>query len=248
MSTFQLLKSGASFRPERVATVAHLFTGKKKEEKKLEVAKEEPEAAVTEMPDIDEIDKELEKVKNQVGEVEKTAKGGSKKVMKQLEDLQTMFKHIQNKRREALISLNKRYKIKVEGAVNEHEVPDPVETFEKMQSKFGLSTQFIRRLKENECLKPTPVQMQTIPLMYHGHSAVVLAETGSGKSLAFITPLLHKIKHGDGLKAIVLSPTRELTIQLYKEFLIFASADSKTSPRVKFMRKALYPKNEDQFK
>jgi hypothetical protein len=78
MSTFQLLKSGASFRPERVATVAHLFTGKKKEEKKLELAKEEPEAAVTELPDIDEIDKELEKVKNQVGEVEKTAKSGSK--------------------------------------------------------------------------------------------------------------------------------------------------------------------------
>jgi superfamily II DNA/RNA helicase len=70
----------------------------------------------------------------------------------------------------------------------------------------------MRRLKENECLKPTPVQMQTIPIMFSGKSAVVLAETGSGKSLAFITPLLHKLKHGDGLKAIVLSPTRELTI------------------------------------
>ena len=140
MSTFQLLKSGASFRPEKVATVAHLFAGKKKEEKKLKMAKEEPQAAETELPDIDEIDKELEKVKNQVGEVEKTAKGGSKKVMKQLEDLQTMFKHLKNKRRESLISLNKRYKIRVDGAANEHEVPEPVETFEKMQSKFGLST------------------------------------------------------------------------------------------------------------
>ena len=48
--------------------------------------------------------------------------------------------------------------------------------------------------------------------MFAGQSAVVLAETGSGKSLAFITPLLHKIKYGDGLKAVVLSPTRELTI------------------------------------
>ncbi len=133
MSTFQLLKSGASFRPEKVAPVAHLFSGKKMEEKKVEVAKAEPHGNESELPDIDEIDKELVKVKNQVGEVEKTAKGGSKKVMKQLEDLQTMFKHIQNKRREALISLNKRYKIKVEGAANEHEVPEPVETFEKMQ-------------------------------------------------------------------------------------------------------------------
>jgi superfamily II DNA/RNA helicase len=39
-----------------------------------------------------------------------------------------------------------------------------------------------------------------------------LAETGSGKSLAFIAPLLHILKNGDGLKAIVVSPTRELTI------------------------------------
>lgn len=78
----------------------------------------------------------------------------------------------------------------------------------------------------------------------------MLAETGSGKSLAFITPLLHLIKHGQGLKAIVLSPTRELTIQLYKEFLIFSGAgtdSSKNTPRVKFLRKALFPKNQEQF-
>lgn len=52
-------------------------------------------------------------------------------------------------------------------------------------------------------------------------SAIVLAETGSGKSLAFIAPLLEMIKRGDGLSAIVIAPTRELTIQLYKEFLMF---------------------------
>ena len=51
--------------------------------------------------------------------------------------------------------------------------------------------------------------------------AIVLAETGSGKSLTFIVPLLEMIKRGDGLKALVIAPTRELTIQLYKEFLMF---------------------------
>jgi superfamily II DNA/RNA helicase len=64
--------------------------------------------------------------------------------------------------------------------------------------------------------------MQAIPVLFSRRSAIVLAETGSGKSLAFIAPMLHLLKHGDGLKAVVVSPTRELTIQLYKEFLMFS--------------------------
>ena len=62
MSTFQLLKSGASFRSDKIAPVAHLFSEKKKEEKKqekiLEIEKKEETEA--EFPDVDEIDKELE--------------------------------------------------------------------------------------------------------------------------------------------------------------------------------------------
>jgi len=54
--------------------------------------------------------------------------------------------------------------------------------------------------------------MQAIPVLFNRRSAIVLAETGSGKSLAFIAPMLHLLKNGDGLKAIVVSPTRELTI------------------------------------
>jgi len=49
-----------------------------------------------------------------------------------------------------------------------------------------------------------------------------LAETGSGKSLAFAVPILNMVSRGQGLKAVVLAPTRELTIQLYKEFLILS--------------------------
>ena len=75
------------------------------------------------------------------------------------------------------------------------------------------------------------------------------AETGSGKSLAFIVPLLEMIKRGGGLKALVLAPTRELTIQLYKEFLMFVqqSGAMKTAPRVKFLRKALFPQTAESF-
>jgi superfamily II DNA/RNA helicase len=88
---------------------------------------------------------------------------------------------------------------------------------------------------------PTPVQMAAIPAVFAKRNAMVLAETGSGKSLAFILPLSEMIKRGDGLKAIVMAPTRELAIQLYKEFLIFTQEHMSTAPRVKFLRKGLTP-------
>ena len=78
--------------------------------------------------------------------------------------------------------------------------------------------------------------MQAIPLIAAKQSAIILAETGSGKSLAFAAPLLEMIKRGDGLKAFVIAPTRELTIQIYKEFLILSENHISKAPRVKFMR------------
>jgi ATP-dependent RNA helicase DDX41 len=143
---------------------------------------------IQEVDEIEEIDKALEELKKKVREAEAVA---SKKAMKSLEALQAEHRHMVNKRRECVIGLRKKYKIKVEGAANENEIPEPVETFEKMQKLYSWSQGFMKRLKENECIKPTPVQIQTIPAMVARKSAVVLAETGSGKSLAFIAPLLH---------------------------------------------------------
>jgi|TARA_B110000285_G_C14653746_1_gene393012 superfamily II DNA/RNA helicase len=54
--------------------------------------------------------------------------------------------------------------------------------------------------------------MQGIPILFEKRDAIILAETGSGKSLAFITPLVHMHRKNDGLKAVVVAPTRELAI------------------------------------
>ena len=86
--------------------------------------------------------------------------------------------------------------------------------------------------------------MQGIPVLFAKRNAIILAQTGSGKSLSFIAPLLHLLKHGDGMKAIIVAPTRELTLQLYKEFLMFSSLNSHSqNARIKFLRKALFPKS-----
>ena len=76
---------------------------------------------------------------------------------------------------------------------------------------------------------------------------ISLAETGSGKSLAFILPILSKIDtETDGIQAIVLAPTRELLIQLYKQFMVFNPHPKKI--RVRFLRKKLIPKTQDEAK
>jgi ATP-dependent RNA helicase DDX52/ROK1 len=108
-----------------------------------------------------------------------------------------------------------------------------------LQSKFLLQT-----VKSCGYQKPTPVQMQAIPVLCSKRSAIILAETGSGKSMAFALPLLEKIQRGLGLKAVVLAPTRELTIQIYKEFLILSENHLKIAPRVKFLRSSMIPKDE----
>jgi superfamily II DNA/RNA helicase len=95
---------------------------------------------------------------------------------------------------------------------------------------------------------PTAVQIASIPILFAKRSAMILAETGSGKSLAFIVPMVELIKRGDGLKSIIVAPTRELAIQLYKEFLVFTQLHMNSAPRVRFLRKALTPKDEEGMK
>jgi len=87
---------------------------------------------------------------------------------------------------------------------------------------FNNSQHIAQTVKACSYTKPTAVQMQAMPIIKERKDAIILAETGSGKSMAFAVPLLETIKRGSGLKAVVLAPTRELTIQLYKEFLILS--------------------------
>jgi len=135
------------------------------------------------------------------------------------------------------LKIQKAYKIKIQG----DRVPDVADSFDKLKSKYSLSEKFMNSIKRAGYARPSPVQMQGIPILFEKRDCIMLAETGSGKSLAFIAPLIHMHKKGDGLKAIIVAPTRELAIQLYKEFLMFKSD---TGARVKFLRKALTPKDD----
>ena len=80
---------------------------------------------------------------------------------------------------------------------------------------------------ENNILKkgyksPTHIQDQAIPFIMQGHDVVGLANTGTGKTGAFLLPLIEKVSKDRTQNVLILAPTRELALQIEKEFRGFA--------------------------
>ncbi|MCX5889773.1 MAG: DEAD/DEAH box helicase [Deltaproteobacteria bacterium] len=67
-------------------------------------------------------------------------------------------------------------------------------------------------------ITPTPIQAQAIPLVMQGHDVVGLAQTGTGKTAAFVLPILHRLMQGGRrhVRALVIAPTRELAEQTHE--------------------------------
>ncbi len=81
---------------------------------------------------------------------------------------------------------------------------------------LGLSLELVRAVKEEGYETPTPIQQETIPLALAGRDVVGSAQTGTGKTAAFLLPILHRLTPGPKhtLRALVLVPTRELAEQV----------------------------------
>ena len=105
--------------------------------------------------------------------------------------------------------------IKVKGK----DCPKPVKTF----AQCGLSSRILDVMKKSNYEKPTPIQAQAIPAIMSGRDLIGIAKTGSGKTLAFVLPMLRHVldqpplEYEDGPVAVILTPTRELAIQIYNE-------------------------------
>ncbi|MBA3788799.1 DEAD/DEAH box helicase [Patescibacteria group bacterium] len=82
------------------------------------------------------------------------------------------------------------------------------------------------RLKENVAKKgyitPTPIQDKSIPHVLDGEDIVGIANTGTGKTAAFLLPLIDKVLNDRNERALIMVPTRELAIQIEQEFYGFA--------------------------
>jgi ATP-dependent RNA helicase RhlE len=93
-------------------------------------------------------------------------------------------------------------------------------------SELPLSPALQSNLDQHGFVQPTPVQALAIPQQLLGHDLVITAQTGTGKTLAFLLPLLEKLTKRSnlpGVSALILTPTRELAIQISQAFANLAA-------------------------
>lgn len=129
----------------------------------------------------------------------------------------TLMNHI-----ESIKQLKKIHQIHTSGS----DIPAPIQSFENLISQYKVDSYLIENLMKpvpEGCgfNSPTPIQMQAIPILLKNREILACALTGSGKSAAFIVPILATLKKPSsiGYRAIVLSPTRELAEQIYRQFI-----------------------------
>ncbi|XP_069116361.1 probable ATP-dependent RNA helicase DDX52 isoform X1 [Argopecten irradians] len=142
------------------------------------------------------------KIPHQQNKKKKKAKDRSLEKMAQIQTEQ--LNHVKNKHR-----------IHTHGT----DVPRLLETFDQLTHEYNVHPQLVQNIRSAGYDLPTPIQMQAIPVMLHRRELMACAPTGSGKTAAFIIPILHHLKEprNQGFRALVLAPTRELAKQTYRE-------------------------------
>ncbi|KJH43371.1 DEAD/DEAH box helicase [Dictyocaulus viviparus] len=89
-------------------------------------------------------------------------------------------------------------------------------------SQLGLSSWLVQQLAAMQIFKPTQVQANCIPKVLKGSDVLGCAKTGTGKTLAFVLPILQELAVDPyGVFALVLTPTRELASQIVDQFMAF---------------------------
>jgi ATP-dependent RNA helicase RhlE len=98
-------------------------------------------------------------------------------------------------------------------------------------SQFSLSAALMARLDANRFETPTPVQIGCIPPALEGRDVLATAQTGTGKTLGFLIPIIEQMQKTEArgaAQALILLPTRELAMQVEKAFRAVRSSSSQT--------------------
>jgi ATP-dependent RNA helicase RhlE len=98
-------------------------------------------------------------------------------------------------------------------------------------SELGLGDAQLRACKSLGYTEPTPIQRQAIPIVLEGRDLIGCAETGTGKTAAFLLPIIQRISERPlpGVRVLVLAPTRELALQIQKNYVELNGAKNNRS-------------------
>ena len=90
--------------------------------------------------------------------------------------------------------------------------------------QFSFDQRIVARIKAASYDTPTPIQQQAIPMVLEGHDVMGLAHTGTGKTAAFMLPILQRLTKGPlrRVRALIVAPTRELAEQITRWVLTLA--------------------------
>ena len=89
---------------------------------------------------------------------------------------------------------------------------------------FKFNPQILNAIKDAGFTQPTPIQQKAIAPILSGQDIMGIAQTGTGKTAAFVLPILMKLKYAQGqdARALILAPTRELAMQIEENIRLFA--------------------------
>src|SRR4051812_9955861 len=79
---------------------------------------------------------------------------------------------------------------------------------------LGLSPESLELIAKSGYTRPTPVQQATIPLVLEGFDVIASAQTGTGKTAAFVLPMVERFVGKQGTYGLILAPTREIAQQI----------------------------------
>ena len=82
---------------------------------------------------------------------------------------------------------------------------------------FGVDKKLTKTITDMGLITPSPIQDQIIPLIMEGKDVIGIAETGTGKTAAFLIPIIEKTLKNPNEQTLILAPTRELAIQIADE-------------------------------
>ncbi len=97
-------------------------------------------------------------------------------------------------------------------------------------SKFGLDRGLLGAIQKAGYTRPTPVQVAAIPKVLQGHDLIAIAQTGTGKTAAFVLPILHRLvlahrpDQARCTKVLILAPTRELAVQIMENIRTYGKS------------------------